>query len=443
MTSEAESKDSLFPRMIAKPAILIWRFALLLAAAWFLPGLLARMVAIALAAILIVAVATLMGGWLWSLICLPKRRDEGPLNLSPDEASAAFYAFRGYGNPPDGILRYVERFWLEGGVFGFVDGTRKDTVYVVFRGTSEIGNWFLTNAQAHMVRAREVFCKCVPGGVHNGFVKAFEDLWLDKSRTERRDPAAPAYTVSKFAWPLPYGTAFSAIFVRWPCTLPEHLQEKSALVVVFAVFASLVLVQRFFAWGRFEDGFRRRDTLRVGPALSKHVTGAETANVVFTGHSLGGALATLAFVDYCLKYPERRTTLVTFGAPRAGNDAFLTWLRDRNTSGGVSVTAFADVGDPVPYMPPSSGFLGQMAPRCTWLSALLVGIYVIGWLPYAIAYKAHLGGGWRTCVRWSGSEGISPSRHFAYLTASMRSELVALSNRQSSSSDTPPGACAD
>lgn len=43
---------------------------------------------------------------------------------------------------------------------------------------------------------------------------------------------------------------------------------------------------------------------------------------VFTGHSLGGALATLACTFFCIFYPDRETMVHTFGSPRVGNAAF-------------------------------------------------------------------------------------------------------------------------
>eukprot|EP00300_Choanocystis_sp_HF-7_P042018 c8791_g1_i2.p1 GENE.c8791_g1_i2~~c8791_g1_i2.p1 ORF type:complete len:198 (+),score=39.97 c8791_g1_i2:24-596(+) len=45
--------------------------------------------------------------------------------------------------------------------------------------------------------------------------------------------------------------------------------------------------------------------------------------IVFTGHSLGGALATLAAIDFRLAYPDAlRISMVNFGSPRVGNHAF-------------------------------------------------------------------------------------------------------------------------
>lgn len=44
--------------------------------------------------------------------------------------------------------------------------------------------------------------------------------------------------------------------------------------------------------------------------------------LIFTGHSLGGALATIAALEFALKYPDRDVVCVTFGSPRVGSKGF-------------------------------------------------------------------------------------------------------------------------
>ncbi|OSX70932.1 hypothetical protein BU14_0626s0001, partial [Porphyra umbilicalis] len=44
--------------------------------------------------------------------------------------------------------------------------------------------------------------------------------------------------------------------------------------------------------------------------------------VYYTGHSLGGALATLAAADVRARHPASRAVLVSFGQPKVGNGAF-------------------------------------------------------------------------------------------------------------------------
>ena len=42
-------------------------------------------------------------------------------------------------------------------------------------------------------------------------------------------------------------------------------------------------------------------------------------SIVTTGHSLGGALATLAAVDLMIAFPNLTVSSQTFGSPRVGN----------------------------------------------------------------------------------------------------------------------------
>lgn len=49
-------------------------------------------------------------------------------------------------------------------------------------------------------------------------------------------------------------------------------------------------------------------------------------NVVFTGHSLGAALTTLAAMDYLQNDPTATVILYNYGSPRVGNDQFAEWF---------------------------------------------------------------------------------------------------------------------
>ncbi len=44
--------------------------------------------------------------------------------------------------------------------------------------------------------------------------------------------------------------------------------------------------------------------------------------MLFTGHSLGGALCTLCAVDVALLHPDWEVTMISFGSPRVGNHGF-------------------------------------------------------------------------------------------------------------------------
>jgi hypothetical protein len=68
--------------------------------------------------------------------------------------------------------------------------------------------------------------------------------------------------------------------------------------------------------------------------------------IVFTGHSLGGALATLAFYDFLPQYPE--AILYTFASPRVGNIQFSNFLMNNSQYFRIYNTE-----DIIPQLPPA------------------------------------------------------------------------------------------
>ena len=73
--------------------------------------------------------------------------------------------------------------------------------------------------------------------------------------------------------------------------------------------------------------------------------------IVFTGHSLGGALSILAAVDFYQTFNfGRRISVYTYGSPRIGN---LDWADYVSTLPFAErITRFAFYGDPVVQLPP-------------------------------------------------------------------------------------------
>jgi hypothetical protein len=81
------------------------------------------------------------------------------------------------------------------------------------------------------------------------------------------------------------------------------------------------------------------------------------AEVCITGHSLGGALATLAFG----RFADDATSLITFGCPRVGNNAFRQRLLSRQ---GKGICRFVNSNDTVPHVPLDSFFYCQTPADC-------------------------------------------------------------------------------
>ncbi len=104
----------------------------------------------------------------------------------------------------------------------------------------------------------------------------------------------------------------------------------------------------FYGKGLVHKGFKLAfDEAVTGPDnlenyIEELLHAGEADSVYFTGHSLGGALATLASSYFArLSGP-----LYTFGAPRVGNAAFCETLPRLSFR-------FINAGDPVPYLPPN------------------------------------------------------------------------------------------
>lgn len=329
-------------------------------------------------------------------------------------------SLRAYSNPTGGSFRYADLFWLEGGVFGWIDDSQPDAVYVVFRGTSELGNWFLTNAQAHFVTASSVLGSDVPGGVHRGFAEAFTTLWTTtdndtRAASVRGWPKYYAYSWSRWLlvpiWSaVLFGPVLLAIRCGWK---PRALNNVPRPAVLLLLVGILVLTQWFFAAGQFQASFMRSNQLVVGPSLSAaldRVRGGKT--VVFTGHSLGGAIATLAFANFVSRAePSAPASLVTFGAPRPGEGRFLEWVSNYTKTDSKKAAFLADRGDPVAHLPPAAGFWRRAMAGPRILGSGLASLYWLAWQPYALAYAVRPDSAWEDLVTWSGEPGMEVQKH--------------------------------
>jgi hypothetical protein len=82
------------------------------------------------------------------------------------------------------------------------------------------------------------------------------------------------------------------------------------------------------------------------------------AEICFTGHSLGAALAVLAFS----RFADPGISLYTFGCPRIGNAAF----RDRVVSNiGRGIYRYVNYNDAVAHVPTESLFYRQTPEKCS------------------------------------------------------------------------------
>ena len=70
--------------------------------------------------------------------------------------------------------------------------------------------------------------------------------------------------------------------------------------------------------------------------------------IVITGHSLGGSLASLCFFDLVINNVGEEKTLYSFGAPRTGNNEFVTIINNQQTAMRVANTEDIIVTLPLP-----------------------------------------------------------------------------------------------
>lgn len=103
-------------------------------------------------------------------------------------------------------------------------------------------------------------------------------------------------------------------------------------------------------WGdgsaRVHHGFANA-LASVTPALADWLGSRSDAQIVFTGHSLGAALATLAASRW------QAGQLFSFGSPRVGNAAFV------DTLGGTRIERYVNCCDIVTHVPPQSPWYAE------------------------------------------------------------------------------------
>jgi hypothetical protein len=95
--------------------------------------------------------------------------------------------------------------------------------------------------------------------------------------------------------------------------------------------------------GKVHSGFRLAwQTIRI--EVINAATRCNSPYIIFTGHSLGGAIATLAAIDF---YPQNVLEVITFGCPRIGDKAFAKTYEPY----ALRTVRYVYQLDPVPWIP--------------------------------------------------------------------------------------------
>ncbi|BDA46012.1 probable lipase at C-terminar half [Coccomyxa sp. Obi] len=117
-------------------------------------------------------------------------------------------------------------------------------------------------------------------------------------------------------------------------------------------------LQRAYPGAKAHTGFMQqfaavvdesRPGMHLGKVLAELSGGRKPNRVLCTGHSLGGALATLGAAWAAIEYPNADIRCVTFGSPRVANRKF---KRAFHALVGTSLRLTYG-GDPVPSIPPN------------------------------------------------------------------------------------------
>ena len=159
---------------------------------------------------------------------------------------------------------------------------------------------------------------------------------------------------------------------------------------------ALVRKVSFNGHGRVHRGFLA-GLDGVWPAVCQLINATRAPNRIwFTGHSLGGALATLAAAKVAFQSdlgPDRIGGLVTIGQPRTGDRAFRDSLRKVGLKGarsGGRIVRMAKARDPISLLPPEAigykhidGFVyvtaaGQLRPQAESERRLKLALLVGG-----------------------------------------------------------------
>ena len=99
----------------------------------------------------------------------------------------------------------------------------------------------------------------------------------------------------------------------------------------------------------------------------------EEIDIIFTGHSLGGALATIASLNYASIYPNINVSCVTFGSPRVGDAVFRNYFSENI----VNSCRFVNDNDPIPCIPTAWRY--RHVDGCVWIHEDTVKNEITAW----------------------------------------------------------------
>ena len=112
------------------------------------------------------------------------------------------------------------------------------------------------------------------------------------------------------------------------------------------------------AFGKVHNGFLTTYKMFqqiIGDTLADSPRGSR---LFIAGHSLGGALATIALPDIEMRLKRKVKALYTYGSPRIGDDAFVTAFNQHFASKSFRVVNTEDLVGSIPPPVPIAGSIG-------------------------------------------------------------------------------------
>ncbi|PRW34023.1 alpha beta-hydrolase [Chlorella sorokiniana] len=191
----------------------------------------------------------------------------------------------------------------------------------------------------------------------------------------------PEEVISDVAWDLQgfvgWSVPLAAIVVAFRGTDSHSIYNwvnnmrtwRTDLAVNYPGAPQRALVHGGFFYSYNSSSLAANVTAAVQRLLQRH----PQAPVYVSGHSLGGALATLCALDLKLNQGAHDVRLYTYGSPRVGNNVFAEWFESQ-----IKVHwRFTHNRDIVPSVPP--GYMGfYHLSREVWLVDILMGHTLVG-----------------------------------------------------------------
>ena len=214
------------------------------------------------------------------------------------------------------VSYYPTRFDVDIDRFGFIAERQKEDkkmIFVVFRGTRELSEWF-SNAQFKQVNFLQINPKPYPNDLEDfGQIS----LGFNKMYTEFR---------------------------------PGILIERNFINKIFSSFDGKVrkILEKI---DKFKIKKQSIDQA-INDFFSNPDLELDNADVYITGHSLGGALATIAALDIARKNKlNNPINLYTFASPRVGDNTFADKFNEFVSKDKIKAFRFANSEDIVPKVP--------------------------------------------------------------------------------------------